>query len=693
MTPQSSFSLRADDELLWEDHFCGAGGTTTGLRTSGMRVVHAANHDPVAIATHSTNYGDVEHSLADIPSMDPYKGPRAHALWSSPECKARSYARGRPKDDPTLWDPKGDKTQERSRATMDEVWRFADARRYAAIVVENVPQVIDWCERAETHHRDNCNCGATFRRWLRDGKNLGYGRHRFLLLNSMFFPPTPQSRDRFYGVFVRDGIPFPDFDHVAPALCAEHGMVLAEQRPKTHLRMPETVRKAWGPLDTVWGRYGQQYIYACPTCGERADPAITPAATAIEWWRDPGPKIGERGELGLKPLEPGTIQRVGRGILRLPNRPLVVPLHRITDPDSRRARAVDEVLGTLTAQQRDALVVAVGGNLSEREGQTRAWPVDEVLKTIVATMDRGLVVAGRENGVPRGLDTEPMQTATTINSLYQLGLPGVFVEPGQAGNSPKVPLAEPLDAVTTHAKQALVGANRTNGVPRAADDRPHQTVTTAEGGGGLFVVHPDPAIVVHGRRNTRAAVADDEPVGAITAKGNQHFLVHAGGNSHGERSVEDVMPTVVGSERTGLVVANNGGPSSKPTQQGHARDAHREVLGTQTGGGQHAIVTLRGKGQTRRTTAPLATCATVEQHALAEILPTVEQSTFRMLEPSEIGRGMVMHHTADGGLYVITGTRRQQVRQLGNAVTPPVAAWIAERIRDALDGGRNGAAT
>lgn len=657
MNPGASFTLRADEELLAEDHFCGAGGTTTGIRgVDGWRVVHAANHDKVAIATHSTNYADIEHSLADIPTMDPRKGPKAHVLFTSPECRSRSYAQGKPKDDPSLFDPSGDATAERSRATMDEVTRFSAARRYVMVVVENVPQLIDWCEPKETGHSKKCNCGRTFRRWLRDMTNLGY-EHRKLFLNSMFFPPTPQSRDRIYIVFWQRGIPTPDLDHLAVAWCPGCERVVdAAQRAKAHLRWPEPVRLAWGPHDTVWGRYGQQYVYACVECGQRAEPAITPAATAIEWWRPPGSRIGERVELGLRALEQGTIERVARGILRLPHRPLTVPLHRLTDPASRRCRdAAHEALGTLTAQHRDALVVAVGGNLSERPGQTRAWPVEEQMRTITATLDRGLVVAGRENGVPKGVDSEAMQTATTINSLYHLGLPEAAVIPDVGGN-PRASrgTSEPLPTALTRETTGLVVSNMHNNVPRDAESEPASTITT---GSKLYLAQPDPdSLVVHARRHTPAAVADQEPVATVTAEGNQHWLV----------------------------VANNGGPASGPSQQGHARDAGREVLGTQTGGGQHSVVTLRGKGQVHHVGESLPTCATVEQHALAEVMPIVEQSTFRMLEPTEIGRGMVMHLTAEGAAYVVHGTRRQQVRQLGNAVTPPVARWIAGRIKDCL---------
>lgn len=696
--PRRGFKLRADGVIRAEDHFCGAGGTTTGLfQVPGFTVVHAANHDPTSIATHSTNYPMVEHSCADIPTMKPEGCPEADVLFTSPECRSRSYAVGKPKNDPSLFDPHGDLTAERSRATMDEVTRFAKEQRYLYVCVENVPQLVAWCERSETHHRANCNCGATYRRWLRDMENIGYRRHRALFLNSMVFPPTPQSRDRVYIVLALDGVPFPDLDHTCLAVCDEHGVVMAAQKAKAHLRAPEPVRKAWGPLDTVWGRLEQQYFYACPECGQRAQPAITPAATAIEWWRDPGPMIGERTERGLDPLKPGTIERVARGILRLPARPMVVPLAYLSQPQSRRCRGVDETFATLTAQQLDALVVAVGGNLSERVGQTRAWSTADVLRTLTGTLDRGLVVAGRENAVPKGSAGAPMPTATTINSLYQLEFPELaqIVQAGGPTGTGRTPRAVdgPLPAVLAENHGAVVGTNMTNNVPRVAAGEPMGTVTTGE---RLFITEAGTGMVGVNRQHTNAVAADGRAMPTVIAGGEQHFLlVPAGGNNakRGRRSGDggrdagsEPMTTQTTRQTTALVVANNGGPASKPSARRHARDADREVLGTQTAGGQHAIVTLRNGNPARRTAEPLPTFTTVEQHVLADLMPLVDASTFRMLEPSEIARGMVMIVNAFGEPYVIHGARRKKVRQLGNAVTPPVAAWIATRIRDALDG-------
>ncbi len=50
-----------------------------------------------------------------------------------------------------------------------------------------------------------------------------------------------------------------------------------------------------------------------------------------------------------------------------------------------------------------------------------------------------------------------------------------------------------------------------------------------------------------------------------------------------------------------------------------------------------------------------------------------------MLEPSEIRRGMVMHINASGMPDVIHGNRREQVKQLVNAVSPPRMAFLSLR--------------
>ena len=150
-----------------------------------------------------------------------------------------------------------------------------------------------------------------------------------MFLNSAFFPPTPQSRDRIYVVFWRKGQPKPNLDFAPICWCNEcQTLVNGIQTPKVHLKKPTSVEQAWGPHDTVWGWYSRQYFYACPRCAHRVAPAITPAITAIE----PGHKaikIGERAEHGLSPLTAGTMARIQRGLDGLPERPFVIPLHHL----------------------------------------------------------------------------------------------------------------------------------------------------------------------------------------------------------------------------------------------------------------------------------------------------------------------------------------------------------------------------
>lgn len=73
----------------------------------------------------------------------------------------------------------------------------------------------------------------------------------------------------------------------------------------------------------------------------------------------------------------------------------------------------------------------------------------------------------------------------------------------------------------------------------------------------------------------------------------------------------------------------------------------------------------------------LGTVTTVDRAALVNVPASgidVNDCTFRMLQPHEIQAAM-----AFPGSYVVLGNKRDQVKQLGNAVTPPVMALLLER--------------
>lgn len=132
--------------LTVTDLFCGAGGSSSGLVEAGYRVVIAANHWARAIESHQLNHPETDHSQADISQVDPRYFPRTDVLWASPECTNHSIAKGVKRQravNDALFELDGtrplvDEAANRSRATMWDVPRFAEAHRYRAIIIENV---------------------------------------------------------------------------------------------------------------------------------------------------------------------------------------------------------------------------------------------------------------------------------------------------------------------------------------------------------------------------------------------------------------------------------------------------------------------------------------------------------------------------------------------------------------------------
>lgn len=101
----------------------------------------------------------------------------------------------------------------------------------------------------------------------------------------------------------------------------------------------------------------------------------------------------------------------------------------------------------------------------------------------------------------------------------------------------------------------------------------------------------------------------------------------------------------------------------------------------------HAMVTRhnssRGDGAEMSTPVheTLRTLTTMgHQSVTTWDVPNVDDCLFRMLEPHEIARGMAF----DDG-YTILGNKREQVRQAGNAVTPPAARDLIAAVAQSLE--------
>ncbi|MFZ1794232.1 MAG: DNA cytosine methyltransferase [Anaerolineae bacterium] len=264
------------------DQFCGAGGSSIGAVAAGAELRLALNHWRLAVDTHNTNFPQAAHDCTDISACDPRRYPSTDILITSPECTNHSLANGKKKPSKQfdMFNPSAVyPAEERSRATMWDVPRFAEYHKYNIIVVENVVDARKW---------------VMWDAWLLAMRLLGY-EHKCVYFNSMHAHPTPQSRDRMYVVFWRKGNKAPNLDIRPRAYCAKCGhdveSVQSWKNGRTH------------------GRYRTQYQYCCPDCGKVVEPYYHCAYNAIDWSL-PIVRIGDRA----RPLKETTLNRVRIGL-------------------------------------------------------------------------------------------------------------------------------------------------------------------------------------------------------------------------------------------------------------------------------------------------------------------------------------------------------------------------------------------
>jgi DNA (cytosine-5)-methyltransferase 1 len=281
------------------------------------------------------------------------------------------------------------------------------------------------------------------------------------------------------------------------------------------------------------------------------------------------------------------------------------------------------------------ITLEAAGNTFERRPGVRTWPVDAPLTTQTTTPTKALayepmiVPAG---GTWRDSATsvaDPMPTRTTREN-DGLAIPPLLIPvEGRDGKEPSSANA-PLRTQTARNETGLAWL---------------PFITELRGGG-----------------SDARSVAD--ALATVTASGNHHGLV---------------TPDI-----PAMVMRNNG---SKGDGGEHCTTAG-EPMRTLTTAGHQSLVTWQnllvpyyGNGTARPTSEPIGTLSTRDRYALASGPVDIEDVLFRMLEPHEIRRAMSF---ADA--YIVLGSKREKVRQLGNAVTPNCAEVILCALTEAITG-------
>lgn len=171
------------------DLFCGAGGSTTGLKrvaeALGVQLdLTAVNHWQTAVETHAANHPEARHVCQSVDNIDPRKvtGGTLDLLWASPECTHHSTARG------------GKPINDQSRATAWCVTRWAEALRPSYIVVENVPEFQTWGPLGANDRPLKSRKGETFAAWMGALRSLGYAVEARVLNSADYGAATTRRR-------------------------------------------------------------------------------------------------------------------------------------------------------------------------------------------------------------------------------------------------------------------------------------------------------------------------------------------------------------------------------------------------------------------------------------------------------------------------------------------------------------------
>ena len=339
----------------------------------------------------------------------------------------------------------------------------------------------------------------------------------------------------------------------------------------------------------------------------------------------------------------------------------------------RDVQGVDDPAPTVMTQARLGLAEPVIVNM---KGQSTATAVGEPLPTQTAHAGHlyaaePFVMATGSTGVPR-LTADPLPTITTGGAGSE--------DPGCA----RPMLVEPFVLSAAHGVDA--GEANPHGRRRKSVEEPLGTVHA--GGGNFGVVEP----LVLSRHAEGAARPVSQPTPTQVAK-HSHLLIspyYGSGSGETCASGEDPLPTATAKARFGMVV-----PITHADGGNRARDAEVDPLPTITTAhrGELAFIAAQfgeREGQAPRVhdiEEPAPTLCATGRVNLVEGTETYD-ILFRMLEPHELAAAMGFND--EERRYEFTGTKTEQIKQIGNAVSvAKMRACVAAIMADAVPRSRD----
>ncbi|MFV9045164.1 DNA cytosine methyltransferase [Klebsiella oxytoca] len=627
------------------DNFAGGGGASTGIELAiGRSVDIAINHDPNAVAMHTTNHPDTLHYCESVYSVRPKvatAGRRVGLAWFSPDCRHFSKA-------------KGAKPVEKAiRGLAWIVLRWGLDVEPRVMMLENVEEFKTWGPLLAAEMRpDPDRVGETFL--------------------------------AFVGMLTT-GIPA---NHPALAECCEFLNISLDSEEATRLVNglgytveyrelracdygAPTIRKRFF---MVMRRDGQPIVWPEATHGDPKSGAVqagklAPWRTAAECidWTIPAPSIFDR----KKSLAVNTLKRIARGIQRFvidSASPFIVKCNHTTTRgkyDCFRGQALDDPLQTITKTH--GYAIAVPHLTKFRTGAT-GQPVTEPVPTVTAGTSR------RPGGNGHAL------------GIVEAGLvPFLAGNGGSEYQAKPRPLDKPTHTILKESRACIVApviARQFSASVGHRADEPSATITA--GGGGKSQLVSAFLAKHYGGNYTGSGVGLDEPTHSVTTVDHHavvaaHLMVNNTGHPGG--SVESPSHTVTTGNHHAVVA------SHLVKLRGTCRDGQRTdvPMPTITAGGQHVgevettlAVEHYDEQRAQQVLAFLKEYCGADSTGLVEIggvTYRIVDIGMRMLQPHELYRaqGFPEWYIIDQDYRGVKYAKDKQVARCGNAVPPPFA--------------------
>ncbi|WP_371334539.1 DNA cytosine methyltransferase [Klebsiella quasipneumoniae] len=637
-----------DSEII-VDNFAGGGGASTGIELAiGRSVDIAINHDPNAVAMHTTNHPGTLHYCESVYSVRPKvatAGRRVGLAWFSPDCRHFSKAKGAKPVEKAI----------RGLAWIVIRWALDVGPR--VMMLENVEEFKTWGPLLAGEMRpDPARAGETF--------------------------------EAFIGMLTT-GI---SADHPALAECCEFLNISLDSEDAARLvnGLGYTVeyrelRACDYGAPTIRKRFfmvmrcdGKPIVWPEATHGDPKSPAVlagklAPWRTAAECidWSIPAPSIFGR----KKSLAENTLRRIARGIQRFvidSAEPFIVKCNHTTTKgqyDFFRGQSMAGPLQTITKTH--GFAVAVPHLTKFRTGAT-GQPVTEPVPTVTAGTSR------RPGGNGHAL------------GIVEAGLvPFLAGNGGSEYQAKPRPLDKPAHTILKESRACVVApviARQFGASIGHRADEP-SAIITAGGGGNSQLVVPTLIQMGYGERPGQAPRVPglDKPLGTVVAGGGKHAVVgaflakHYGGNYTGPGvGLDEPAHSVTTVDHHALVT------SHLVKLRGTCRDGQRtdEPMPTITAGGQHvgevsALLAANDYDERRADQVKefLNSFGVSELVTIKGIVYRIVDIGMRMLQPHELYRaqGFPEWYIIDQDYRGVKYAKDKQVARCGNAVPPPFA--------------------